>query len=122
MASSGVWDLAGPSQPGSRVQAAGVSRGAPLGAASSLPTMVPAREALPALLAPPRHGAPRHPGQLGREAGSDPLLSATLLPLRLPGAGQAGGTSLEVLAVWCVSHMSAFPFLSFTESSCEGRE
>lgn len=76
------------------------------------------------LLAPPGCCVPRHRGQLGRGCWLRPwvpLISSPLLPLPLPGAGQTGGTGLEVIVAWFVPHVAAFHFLSFIGSFCEGK-
>lgn len=112
MASFGVWDLVGPSGCSSeqRSPSGGLWAACP-----------PCWQLGGSLWHCPGTEHPDTQGSWRGRAGSDRLIAATHRPLRLPSAGQAGGTHLEVLTVWCVPHMSAFPFLSFTESSCEGR-
>lgn len=50
-----------------------------------------------------------------------PLVSAPLLPLLLPSAGQAGGTALEVLAAWFGPHAATFLFSASLKASVKAK-
>ncbi|KAF2981991.1 hypothetical protein EK904_011945, partial [Melospiza melodia maxima] len=108
VASSGVWGLVGRWQ-----QSWGCRREqrSPSGAASSLPTLVP----LLALRGTERPGTPGSwEGRLAHTLWFLPHLCLCSCP-------GLGGVVGQLLVVWCVPHVSAFPFLSFTESPCEGK-